>query len=42
MDRYLSISVNDMNGGAVQGELLDLCDRLEAAERTGEGQLDWI
>ena len=38
----LSISINDMQGGAVQDELLDLCDRLEAAERYGDGQLDWI
>ena len=38
----LSISVNDMKGGAVQHKLLDLCDRLEAAERYGDGQLDWI
>jgi hypothetical protein len=38
----LSISINDMKGGAVQNELLDLCERLEAAERYGEGQLDWI
>jgi hypothetical protein len=38
----LSISINDMKGGAVQNELLDLCERLEAAERYGEGQLDWL
>ena len=38
----LSISVNDMEGGAVQHRLLDLCDRLEAAERYEDGQLDWI
>ena len=38
----LCISINDMNGGAVQQKLMDLCDRLEAAERYGEGQLDWI
>ena len=38
----LSISVNDMEGGAVQHKLLDLCERLEAAERYGDGQLDWI
>ena len=38
----LTISINDMQGGAVQDELLDLCDRLEAAERYGDGQLDWI
>ena len=38
----LSISINDMKGGSAQQELLDLCDRLEAAERYGDGQLDWI
>jgi hypothetical protein len=38
----LSISINDMKGGAVQNELADLCDRLEAAERYGDGQLDWL
>jgi hypothetical protein len=38
----LSISINDMKGGTVQDKLADLCDRLEAAERYGDGQLDWI
>ena len=38
----LTISINDMQGGAVQDELLNLCDHLEAAERYGDGQLDWI
>ena len=38
----LSISINDMKGGAVQHKLLELCERLEAAERYGDGQLDWI
>jgi hypothetical protein len=38
----LSISINEMTGGIVQYKLLDLCDRLEAAERYGDGQLDWI
>jgi hypothetical protein len=38
----LSRSINDMNGGAVQNKLLDLCDRLEAADRYGDGRLDWI
>jgi hypothetical protein len=37
----LCISINDMKGGAVQNKLLDLCDRLEAAERDGDGRLDW-
>jgi hypothetical protein len=35
-------SINDMNGGVVQNKLLDLCDRLEAAERDGDGSLDWL
>ena len=38
----LSISINDMNGGVMQDQLLELCDRLETAERYGDGQLDWI
>jgi hypothetical protein len=33
-------SINDMKRSKVQDKLLDLCDRLEAAERYGEGQLD--
>ena len=36
----LSISINDMDGGALQGKLLDLCDRLEAAEKYGDGMLE--
>ena len=32
-------SINHMNGGAVQNQLLDLCDRLEAAEQSGDGML---
>lgn len=32
-------SINDMRPGAVQNQLLDLCDRLEAAERYGDGML---
>ena len=36
----LCISINDMAGGALQNKLLDLCDRLEAAERYGDGMLD--
>jgi hypothetical protein len=35
-------SINDMQRGAVRNKLLDLCDRLEAAERYGDGQLDWL
>ena len=33
-------SINHMNGGALQDQLLDLCDRLEAAEKFGDGMLD--
>ena len=33
-------SINPMNGGALQDQLLDLCDRLEAAETFGDGMLD--
>jgi len=33
-------SINHMNGGAVQNQLLDLCDRLEAAEQSGDGMFD--
>ena len=36
----LCSSINDMNRGALQNVLLDLCDRLEAAERYGDGMLD--
>ena len=32
--------INHMNGGALQDQLLDLCDRLEAAEKFGDGMLD--
>lgn len=35
----LSISINDMRRGRLQEELFDLCDRLEYAERTGDGML---
>lgn len=30
-------SINGMHGGALQNQLLDLCDRLEAAEQYGHG-----
>jgi hypothetical protein len=48
MDRFelehligdLSRSINDMNGGTLQDQLLTLCDRLEAAEQYGDGMLD--
>ena len=33
-------SINQMNGGATQDQLLNLCDRLEAAEAYGDGMLD--
>ena len=33
-------SIHHMNGGALQNRLLDLCDRLEAAEQFGDGTLD--
>lgn len=36
----LSISINDMHGGALQSKLMDLCDRLEAAEKYGDGMLE--
>ena len=36
----LCISINDMDRCALQNDLLDLCDRLEAAERYGDGMLD--
>ena len=35
-------SINYMKGGATQDQLLDLCDRLEAAERYGDGMLDTL
>jgi hypothetical protein len=36
----LCSSINDMNEGALQSKLLDLCDRLEAAEKYGDGMLE--
>ena len=33
-------SINHINGGALQDQLLELCDRLEAAEQFGDGMLD--
>lgn len=33
-------SINQMNGGTTQDQLLDLCDRLEAVEAYGDGMLD--
>ncbi len=36
----LCISINDMKDGALQRKLLDLCDRLEAAAKYGDGILE--
>ena len=36
----LSMSINDMAGGALQNKLIELCDRLEAVEQYGDGMLD--
>lgn len=33
-------SINHMKRGRTQDQLLDLCDRLEAAEQYGDGMLD--
>lgn len=35
----LSISINDMERGNLQTQLFELCERLELAERTGDGML---
>jgi hypothetical protein len=35
-------SINHMKSGRTQNQLLDLCDRLEAAERYGDGMLDTL
>ena len=35
-------SIKQMKSGATQNQLLDLCDRLEAAERYGDGMLDTL
>ena len=35
-------SINHMKNGATQNQLLDLCDRLEAAEAYGDGMLDTL
>jgi hypothetical protein len=50
MDRFelerligdLSCTINDLNGGKVQDQLLELCERLEMAERYGDGMLDTL
>ena len=35
-------SINDMKSGKTQNQLLNLCDRLETAERYGDGMLDTL
>jgi len=50
MDRFelerlindLSCTINDLNGGKLQGQLLELCERLEMADRYGDGTLDML
>lgn len=36
----LCYSINKRTRGRIQRELVELCDRLEAAERYGDGELD--
>jgi hypothetical protein len=36
----LSYSINKRTKGEIQSALIDLCDRLEIAERYGDGELD--
>ncbi|MDA0255817.1 MAG: hypothetical protein O3A37_10800 [Planctomycetota bacterium] len=36
----LCYSINRTKPGPLQDELLELCNRLEAAERCGDGELD--
>jgi hypothetical protein len=36
----LCYSINQTKPGPLQDELLELCNRLEAAERCGDGELD--
>ena len=36
----LSYSINKRTKGGIQRDLLELCDRLEIAERYGDGELD--
>ena len=36
----LSYSINERTKGSIQRALIDLCDRLEIAERYGDGDLD--
>ena len=37
---YRSHSINKRTRGRIQNELIELCDRLEYVERTGNGSLD--
>ena len=36
----LSYSINKRTKGGIQRDLIELCDRLEIAERYGDGELD--
>jgi hypothetical protein len=36
----LSYSINKRTKGGIQRDLIELCDRLESAERYGDGELD--
>ncbi len=36
----LSYSINKRTNGKIQSALIELCDRLEIAERYGDGELD--
>ncbi len=38
----VSRSINHMKSGATQNQLLELCDRLEYAEESGDGMLDTL
>ena len=38
----LCYSINKTKPGRLQNDLLELCNRLEAAERYGEGELDML
>ena len=36
----LSYSINKRTKGGIQRDVIELCDRLESAERYGDGELD--
>jgi hypothetical protein len=38
----LCYSINKRTRGRIQNELVELCDRLEYIERTGDGSLDLL